>query len=113
MESIRLSGKFDPQKRSTLVPKLEAESDNDEDTKVDENDLVGRIQTPSPLKQASRNTPPGVNDFDKENWNEPFSVSNYAMDIFEYLKGREVIRFCLLIKIVFYKKLFSAPFPNS
>ncbi|OWR42716.1 cyclin 3 [Danaus plexippus plexippus] len=31
----------------------------------------------------------GVVDFDKENWTDPFQVSNYAMDIFNYLKSRE------------------------
>ncbi|XP_064076664.1 G2/mitotic-specific cyclin-B3 isoform X2 [Vanessa tameamea] len=33
--------------------------------------------------------PDGVPDFDKENWNDAFQVSNYAMDIFNYLKNRE------------------------
>lgn len=33
--------------------------------------------------------PQGVNDFDRENWDDPIQVSNYAMDIFNYLKGRE------------------------
>lgn len=33
--------------------------------------------------------PPGVCDFDQENWNDPFQVSHYAMDIFNYLKSRE------------------------
>ncbi|KAL5278155.1 CycB3 family protein [Megaselia abdita] len=88
METIRLSGKFDPQKRSTLVIKHEEPEEEEEDSTKVEEDLL-TIQTPSPLKQAPRRIPPGVNDFDKENWNEPFSVSNYAMDIFEYLKGRE------------------------
>lgn len=36
-------------------------------------------------------TPDGVDDFDKENWDDPFQVSHYAMDIFNYLKEREVI----------------------
>lgn len=73
-----------------MAVKQEPKEDHDDSTKVDEEDLTDRIQTPSPLKQAPRQVPPGVNDFDKENWNEPFSVANYAMDIFEYLKGREV-----------------------
>lgn len=34
--------------------------------------------------------PPGITDFDLENWNDPFQVSHYAMDIFNYMKGREV-----------------------
>lgn len=33
--------------------------------------------------------PAGIVDFDKENWDDPFQVSNYAMDIFNYLKSRE------------------------
>ncbi|XP_018321942.1 G2/mitotic-specific cyclin-B3 [Agrilus planipennis] len=34
-------------------------------------------------------SPEGIDDFDKENWNDPFQVSHYAMDIFNYLKERE------------------------
>lgn len=34
--------------------------------------------------------PEGVCDFDKENWDDIFQVSHYAMDIFNYLKSREV-----------------------
>ncbi|XP_034825407.1 G2/mitotic-specific cyclin-B3 isoform X2 [Maniola hyperantus] len=33
--------------------------------------------------------PEGVVDFDKENWNDHLQVSQYAMDIFNYLKSRE------------------------
>lgn len=40
------------------------------------------------LAMGSR-LPLGVEDFDKENWSDPFQVSNYAQDIFEYLKQRE------------------------
>lgn len=37
-----------------------------------------------------RTMPEGVQwDFDAENWLDPFQVSHYAMDIFEYLKERE------------------------
>lgn len=35
--------------------------------------------------------PDGVIDFDRENWDDPFQTSNYAMDIFNYLKEREII----------------------
>ncbi|KAH8324057.1 hypothetical protein KR074_011584, partial [Drosophila pseudoananassae] len=31
-----------------------------------------------------------VEDFDRNNWDDPFQVSPYAMDIFDYLKSREV-----------------------
>lgn len=33
--------------------------------------------------------PQGVIDFDRENWEDPVQVSDYAMDIFNYLKERE------------------------
>lgn len=37
-----------------------------------------------------RQLPEGVEwDFDVENWLDPYQVSHYAMDIFEYLKERE------------------------
>lgn len=84
VDNIRLSGKFDPRKRSTMVVKQEPKE------KEDDKNIPGRIQTPSPLKQAPRQVPQDVLDYDKENWNELFSVSHYAMDVFDYLKGREV-----------------------
>ncbi|XP_068621011.1 G2/mitotic-specific cyclin-B3 [Battus philenor] len=40
-------------------------------------------------KETPHRVPDGVVDFDKENWNDPFQVSHYAMDIFNYLKSRE------------------------
>lgn len=36
-----------------------------------------------------RPIPPSVEDFDQENWRDVFQVSNYSMNIFEYLKYRE------------------------
>ncbi|XP_044742083.1 G2/mitotic-specific cyclin-B3 isoform X2 [Chrysoperla carnea] len=36
-----------------------------------------------------REVPEGVEDFDKENWDDIFQASHYAMDIFEHLKNRE------------------------
>lgn len=44
-------------------------------------------QAPSSPKRVP---PPDVEDFDAENAKDPFAVSEYAMDIFEYLKSREV-----------------------
>lgn len=44
---------------------------------------------PTEERIVSRRMPLGVEDFDKENWNDPFQVSHYAMNIFEYLKNRE------------------------
>ena len=45
-----------------------------------------KVAAPSPKKKL----PPGVEDFDAENANDPYQVSDYAMDIFDYLKDREV-----------------------
>jgi hypothetical protein len=39
--------------------------------------------------QFERPLPPNVEDFDRENWRDIFQVSNYTMNIFEYLKLRE------------------------
>jgi G2/mitotic-specific cyclin-B3 len=39
--------------------------------------------------QFERPLPTNVEDFDRENWRDIFQVSNYAMNIFEYLKQRE------------------------
>lgn len=44
-------------------------------------------QAPASPKKA---LPAGVEDFDAESANDPFAVSEYAMDIFDYLKSREV-----------------------
>lgn len=42
------------------------------------------------LNLGNHEVPQGVNDFDKENWDDVFQISHYAMDIFNYLKSREV-----------------------
>lgn len=36
-----------------------------------------------------RKLPHGVVHFDRENWNDPYQVSHYAMDIFDYLTQQE------------------------
>ncbi|XP_065172086.1 G2/mitotic-specific cyclin-B3 isoform X1 [Atheta coriaria] len=41
------------------------------------------------LNLGNHEVPQGVNDFDKENWDDVFQISHYAMDIFNYLKSRE------------------------
>lgn len=39
--------------------------------------------------QSPHKVPVGIPDFDAENWEDPVQVSNYAMDIFNYLRSRE------------------------
>lgn len=47
--------------------------------------IAARLDAPPTHK-----LPPGVQwDFDAENWSDPYQVSYYAMDTFNYLKGRE------------------------
>lgn len=38
---------------------------------------------------TSPQVPAGIDDFDKENLMDPIQVSNYAMEIFQYMKDRE------------------------
>ncbi|XP_018567373.1 G2/mitotic-specific cyclin-B3 isoform X2 [Anoplophora glabripennis] len=41
------------------------------------------------LNLGNHEVPYDVEDYDKENWDDIFQVSHYAMDIFNYLKDRE------------------------
>uniref|UniRef100_A0A1B0DA66 Uncharacterized protein n=1 Tax=Phlebotomus papatasi TaxID=29031 RepID=A0A1B0DA66_PHLPP len=47
------------------------------------------LHVPTPSKIERDPVPEGVVDFDKENLMDPFQVSEYAPDIFEYLRDRE------------------------
>nr|ATL75339.1 cyclin B3-like protein [Diachasma muliebre] len=52
---------------------------------VKKESIAERLDAP-----PSRTLPQGVSwDFDVENWTDPYQVSPYAMEIFEYLKSRE------------------------
>lgn len=42
-----------------------------------------------PILNEPQPVPEGVIDFDRENWDDPVQVSEYAMEIFNYLKERE------------------------
>lgn len=42
-----------------------------------------------PILNEPQPVPDGVIDFDRENWDDPVQVSEYAMEIFNYLKERE------------------------
>ena len=56
-----------------------------------EDSIVQRYEPP-----ARPVPPPGVEDFDAKNWNDPNQCSEYAMDIFYYYKSREVKKVTLL-----------------
>ncbi|CAH2067596.1 unnamed protein product, partial [Iphiclides podalirius] len=71
----------------TDVTKEECKAISEKLNKVNLDESVNRsldVETETPHR-----APEGVTDFDQENWNDPFQVSHYAMDIFNYLKGRE------------------------
>lgn len=74
--TTRFSGNFDTKQKTETKKKL----------KID--DKIRYIEQPSPLISGLK-VPNGVIDFDRENWNDPYQVSHYAMDIFQYLKERE------------------------
>jgi len=61
-----------------------AEENLNDDTVVIGPQIRHRYEPPARLLP-----PPGVEDFDKENWNDPNVCSEYAMDIFNYYKSRE------------------------
>jgi len=43
------------------------------------------------LNLGNHEVPEGIVDYDKENWDDIFQVSHYAMDIFNYYKEKEVV----------------------
>ncbi|XP_075162916.1 cyclin B3 [Haematobia irritans] len=78
-DSLRLSGNFEAAKRRSIL--LQQQQQNQAKT----DDQAKNAEKQSPVHEV----PEGVEDFDKINWNDPFQVSHYAMDIFNYLKERE------------------------
>lgn len=63
-------------------------SSADPTTPVSDVTLVAH-QLENQLNLGNHQVPEGVHDFDKENWDDVYQISNYAMDIFNYLKSRE------------------------
>lgn len=98
--SRRISNEFENTGESLYVSALEeipaeysrvsetrcVESSADE-TLLSEDDKSGGEDD---VAETCSGLPLGVEDFDKENWNDPYQVSNYARDIFDYLKQREI-----------------------
>ncbi|EDV42473.1 uncharacterized protein Dana_GF18004 [Drosophila ananassae] len=77
-DSMRLSANFEAARRRSA--KLQQKTDQQPFVlpTVDASQVV-------PIKPV----PLDVEDFDRKNWDDPFQVSHYAMDIFNYLKSRE------------------------
>lgn len=81
-DSISSSGS----KSKEVTPKSE------EKTAINNLSVVSLVaqQLETKLNLGNHEVPAGVIDFDKENWDDVFQVSQYAMDIFNYMKSREV-----------------------
>ncbi|XP_063993788.1 G2/mitotic-specific cyclin-B3 [Diachasmimorpha longicaudata] len=75
----------DISKKCDKNAKLQETKEKEEPPVVAKESIAERLDAP-PAKVL----PTGVAwDFDVENWSDPYQVSPYAMEIFEYLKGRE------------------------
>ncbi|GJQ66946.1 CycB3 [Trypoxylus dichotomus] len=104
----RLSNEFDKSRESFYSTALEEinESHNSNSSKYSSTKSSPETSTPlgsahqsnitlvvdqmeKQLNLGSEKVPENVHDFDKENWDDIFQVSHYAMDIFNYLKSRE------------------------
>ncbi|XP_066992564.1 G2/mitotic-specific cyclin-B3 isoform X2 [Anabrus simplex] len=77
-------------KDPTPVEEARRPSDTSENslyvTALEEPELKSEVKEEKSLLSK---VPVGVEDFDAENWTDPFQASVYAMDIFNYLKDRE------------------------
>lgn len=92
------SGRSDISEPSLYTTALEnispAETSKEEKAISDKLDQVNLDDTTKSLDdepEIPHKPPQGVTDFDLENWNDPFQVSHYAMDIFNYLRSRECL----------------------
>ncbi|KAL9894850.1 G2/mitotic-specific cyclin-B3-like [Glossina fuscipes fuscipes] len=79
-DSLRLSGNFEAARRRSQMLQKQLKTEFLSPALPEETETA-EVQPKMP--------PVGVEDFDKANWNDPFQVSHYAMDIFNYLKARE------------------------
>lgn len=86
--SLRLS---DNRKKSSIgsaeVKPIIHHAKGDETLKPDSQEIYEDAQDDDQLRD--RKLPPGAQHFDRENWNDPYQVSHYAMDIFDYLTQQE------------------------
>uniref|UniRef100_A0A1B0ART7 Uncharacterized protein n=1 Tax=Glossina palpalis gambiensis TaxID=67801 RepID=A0A1B0ART7_9MUSC len=79
-DSLRLSGNFEAARRRSQMLQKQLKTEFLSPALPEETETA---------EMQSKMPPVGVEDFDKANWNDPFQVSHYAMDIFNYLKARE------------------------
>ncbi|EDV91053.1 G2/mitotic-specific cyclin-B3 [Drosophila grimshawi] len=85
-DSMRLSGNFEATRRRSA--KLQQKTD--QPTVVQQSMMIAAAAAAAAAKLTPvPPVPSDVEDFDRKNWDDPFQVSHYAMDIFNYLKKRE------------------------
>ena len=72
---------------------------NSSETRIDKYIIHSLSSRSEENPQSSRYIPPprilppeGIQDFDLENWRDPSQCSEYAQDIFQYYKNREVLK---------------------
>lgn len=76
-------------KKTQLVEKNDDNNTTEVDDKI-KSVIPGQLTVQRLDATPKRTLPDGVqHDFDAENWRDPYQVSQYAMEIFEYLKSRE------------------------
>ncbi|KAM8704659.1 hypothetical protein ACLKA7_009166 [Drosophila subpalustris] len=83
-ESMRLSGNFEAARRRSA--KLNQKT---EQPQMQTEEALLKASAAASMVTAVEPVPEDVEDFDHKNWDDPFQVSHYAMDIFNYLKLRE------------------------
>ncbi|XP_071648644.1 G2/mitotic-specific cyclin-B3 [Temnothorax longispinosus] len=87
----RSSNKVDEKTNEKREKSVEKQTEKDEQSEPSPSASEDKVSAASLLIAIPvRQLPEGVQwDFDVENWLDPYQVSHYAMDIFEYLKERE------------------------
>lgn len=92
-ESMRLSGNFEAAKRRSMLLQQQQQKATDQTKTEDGGNQVIKAEDDERFKDIlspmTVPLPKDVDDYDKINLDDPFQVSHYAMDIFNYLKWRE------------------------
>ncbi|KAH8311985.1 hypothetical protein KR044_008881 [Drosophila immigrans] len=91
-ESMRLSGNFEAARRRSAKLQLQQQQQKTEkqlSSKSPTEEALLKASAAAAMVSIQAPVPADVEDFDRKNWDDPFQVSHYAMDIFNYLKLRE------------------------
>ncbi|KAK9872228.1 hypothetical protein WA026_017031 [Henosepilachna vigintioctopunctata] len=89
VDELSISSIYSSAKGPQTRSKADSPKENIPKTESLSNISLVASQLEKQLNLGSHLVPEGVNDFDKENWNDVNQSSQYAMDIFNYLKERE------------------------